>query len=364
MKKLMPNGANSSIEKWRYGPLGMGFSGGSSSHTPSVPGPLDFVEAGRNVFTNFSREFDLASSEAVFYFACHYTGDPVISIAHGGEPLTIVKQERHEGSGMLSLIALGHGLTKEAANLTITATGGTLDGGAGRINEMEFIADEMTGWTYAANGQKESPLPITLEGMKGGGLVKGVFVCSLVDTNNSVRVRGAESKFKGYTISGDPIAYNINPNSGNWVLGDGWSVVGNDLVHTGRDESISYLELPAPVTGHQGRRAFIDCTRGTRAWIGNTNATNNGVGIAAGRAGYVCGGAIGDLHTFAVCAAGDVIFRDFMWVSDYKSVTWDFFSAPAENGEVLDPYLFYKPAWAIAAAEIFGRDYPPEAANG
>lgn len=321
-----------------------------------LPGPLDFVEAGRDVFTSYSRSFDLASPNVIFHFACHYTGDPTIQIAHGGEPLTIVRQDRQTARGLLSLVAVGHGLTTEVANLTITATGGTLDGGAGRINEMGTIAAGLTGWKAGENGQAAAPGPLTMTGTQGG-VVKGVFVCGLVDGSHSIRVTGAESRFRGYTISGDPIPYNLNPSAGGWVLGDGWSVVGNDLVHTGAQQSIAYFQTPVMITGNQGRRAYIDCTNGTRAWIGNTNSTTSGVGIAAGKAGYICGGAVGDLNTFAVAAAGDVIFRDLMWVDNSLPVSWNFFSAPAVEGEVLTPTLFYKPAWAVTAAEILGVDF-------
>lgn len=334
---------------------GHGRHGGLTPVDPTQPGPMDVVIPGRNVFTNFSREFDLASPDVVFHLACHYTGDPVIEIAHGGEPLTIVKQEREEPHGVLSLVAIGRGLTVEAANLTITATGGQLDGGACRINEMVNVQPDMVGWSGYAAGQGKPPI-LTVAGTDGG-IIKATYTRRFADRSHRIAIGGLNSLFNGYTLSGDPIPDDVSAATGDWVLGEGWSVVGNTLVHTGNISSVCVLKIPTPRTGSQGRRAHLSCSSGASAWIGETNSITSGIGFRGPRDGYVCTGANGSLDTFAVQAAGDVVVSDIEWFENMDPISWVFSSGPAVNGEELTFYNYLNPYWSYCMAEIMGENY-------
>lgn len=329
--------------------------GGLTPVEPLQPGPMDVVIPGRSSFTNFSRPFTLAHPDAIFYLACHYRGDPVISIAHGGEPLEIIQQEREDPSGTMSLVAIGRGLTVEEANLTITATGGELDGGACRINEMINMQDPAVGWCYGDHGQGK-PIGFNLSGTNGG-IIKASYTRRFVDVGVSIGIGGMETLFKGSTISGDEIAYDVSANSGNWILGDGWSVVDNTLVHTGEVESICVIELPESVLGHQGRRAHITCAAGSKAWIGNTNSTTSGVGMVGPNSGYISTGAIGSLRTFAVSAKADVVIGEIQWFENTDPVSWAFCSAPAVNNMYIQPYDYLAPYWTLSMAEVMAEDY-------
>lgn len=323
---------------------------------PVQPGPMDVVLPGRSVFTNFSREFNLAYPDAVFYLACHYTGDPVISIAHGGEPLTIVKQEREEPHGILSLIAVGRGLTVEAANLTVAAVGGELDGGACRFNELASLEPELSGWTAGDTGQGKPP-DLTVTGTNGG-ILKAVYTRRFVDTSHRIAIGGMTTLFNGYTAAGDEISYDVSVNSGNWVLGAGWSIVGDELVHTGAESTACTLVVPFMVTGSQARRAYceVDGNRNNRVTLGNGN-TATGNGMVGPNSGYIVTGAMGDMNTFIITANGDVRVKEIAWYENYDPISWAFCTTPAVNNELLTFYNYLSPFWTYSVAEIMGEDY-------
>lgn len=337
-----PNGAPFIVDGWDPPPL--------------IIGPLDGVIPGNNVFTDFSREFALAAPDAVVYFACAYTGDPVIEIAHGGEPLTILKQEREPTRRLLALVAAGQGLTIEAANLTIKATGGQLDGGAFRIVEMGPIDPALVGWSDGAHGNNP-PQPLTESGTSGG-TVKIAFVNGGADRTHSSRVEGAEARFSGFTVAGDPYPYDISAANPEWVLGTGWTIEGDTFVHTGTEQSTCSLQVPAPFYTNNSRRAFIQCAdRRSRGSISEGNENTGGVGMIGPREGYVVTASSGALTQIVLTATGDTRISQLEWFVNARYVTWVFATAPAEDGAVLTPRQAYQPYWAVAAAEVLGQEY-------
>lgn len=323
---------------------------------PLVVGPLDGVLPGNDVFTDFSREFELAAPNVAFYFACSYSGDPAIEIAHGGEPLTILKQEREPTRRILALVAAGRGLTVEAANLTIKATGGQLNAGAFRIVEMGPIAPTLVGWSDGDHGNNP-PRSLTETGTVGG-TVKVAFVNTGADRTHSSRVEGAETRFSGYTVAGDPYPYDITPANPEWVLGPGWTIEGDTFVHTGVEESTCSLQVPNPFYTANGRRAFIECAdRRSHGSIAHANENDGGAGLFGPGEGYVVSGSIGLLTQIVLTGAGDVRISQLEWFVDTTPVTWVFATAPAEDDAVLRPVQVYKPYWAVAAAEVLGQEY-------
>lgn len=350
---LLTNGPNTLISGGRYRPNFAQPRG--STRPPLELGPLDFVLSGNDVFTNFSQVFDLAAPDAVLYFACNYSGDPEISISHGGQELTIVRQEREPGKGLLSLVAAGRGLTVEAAPMAISATGGQLNGGAGRIVEMSGIQPGLSGWTAGAHGDNP-PAPFLVTG-SNGGTVKVCFVNGGADRSHSSRVEGADTKFSGYTIAGEPYPYDISPANPEWVLGDGWTVDGDAFVHTGPTESICSLIVPDPFSTRNGRRAFIEgLSPKAHGWIAQTGSAGSTVGLLGEKSGYVVGGSIGSVDRLIIGGSGNVRISQVQWLVESQGVTWVFATAPAVNGQVLTPIQAYRPSWSAVAVEILGQE--------
>ena len=134
---------------------------------PLIPGPLD-LEITDMSYTTLSHDFDLASPSAVFAYVVRYEGDPVVSVTHGGEPLTIVHDSRL--GGVMVLVAYGNGLSVESAPLTITATGGTLGVGALRVSEFESLEEPPHGWIGTERRTDGYGIPLATTGTPSGHL--------------------------------------------------------------------------------------------------------------------------------------------------------------------------------------------------
>lgn len=323
-----------------------------SAPSPIVPGPLDVLVMEQQGFNNFSRNFGLASDCAVVGLACSYDGNPVISIEHGGEPLTIVAESRYEG--VLGLIAVGRGLSVEESALTVTVTGGNCNQGALRINEMQNVTASLSGWTAETTGAGSPISPVTMTGTSGGQ-VKGVFVNKGADRNHYDYVEGAETVFDGFFMTGTEVVQDFST-SGPWVLGTGWSIVGDKFVHSGSVAGDLTISHP-PASGTAGSRANVDITSGTLTLI---SGTGSGDGYGAGTKGIISTAistSTGGFTRTTIRATGDCEVSDVSVVKDGYSVAWVFFTTPAQNGKTLRPAMAYRPAWAFAAAEVLGQNY-------
>lgn len=225
---------------------------------PPVPGPLDVISYEADGFTDFSGTFDLASPDVIVGLSCTYTGTPVIALAHGGEPLTIVRQDMADG--VVTLLAVGTGLTVEEAEFTITATGGTLDRGGLRVNEMANVAPELAGWaageTGSINGGISSKL-LTVAGAVGGGTVKLAYgqlgksytAWATIWSNPAMLAR----VFWGRTIWGDPLPYSFASDDPAWTFNTNWTINPNgnlELNRTGISGGAFFMSnyaIPEPI---------------------------------------------------------------------------------------------------------------------
>jgi hypothetical protein len=326
---------------------------------PRPLGPLDYADYRLGAFNNFSRNFDLASPSAVFGMVAHYSGDPVISIAHGGEPLTIVKQERNP-DGIMSLIAVGTGLTIESAPLTINVTGGSVGGGAIRINEMVDIQPALAGWTDGGSAV-QPPIPSQTMTSTSGGTVKIAYGASINDYSRSMRVIGATTTWEGYLTTGIPSATDFSP-AGDWTLEAGWSWDGNDLVHTGPSSKarIPYI-YDAPGRG-VSVHAFAELEAGSFITMSpSASVSGNTVGgplshnVYGPMSSNTTAVPVESLCTITV--RGNARLRDIGAMYGETLVSWVFASAPAVDGETLEFYITNRPRWVTASAEVLGQDY-------
>lgn len=326
---------------------------------PRPLGPLDYANYELGAFDNFSRNFDLASSSAVFGMVAYYTGDPVIAIAHGGEPLTILHEERREGQ-LVSIIAAGSGLTMESAPLTINVTGGSVGGGAFRINEMVNISSGLSGWIAGQNGSGSDIPSQTMTGTLGG-TVKIAYGARVNDPGKRMVVDGANTTWEGYMTTGTPSETDFSPN-GDWELGAGWSWEGDDLVHTGPSSS---AKIPY-IYGAPGRgvsvHAFAQLEAGSVITM-SPSASVSGNAVSGPLNHNVYGPMSANTSTgpteslCTITVRGNARLSDIGAIYDDHLVSWVFASAPAENGNILAFSTPARPQWAISSVEILGQDY-------
>lgn len=326
---------------------------------PMPLGPLDYASYELGAFNDFSRNFDLASSSAVFGMVAHYSGNPVISIEHGGEPLTIVHQEVRAGI-ILSLIAVGQGLTVGSGLLKINVTGGSVGGGAIRINEMVDIEPALSGWVSGVNGSGANIPAQTMTGTDGG-TVKIAFGARVNDPARRMSVNGATTTWDGYLITGTPSTTDFGP-SGDWDLGPGWEWDGADLVHTGGRGSarIPYIyEAPGQTVAVH---AFAELETGGVITMSPSSVVS-GNAVAGPLRHNVYGPMSAPTSTgpteslLTITATGNARLNDIGAMSGGSLVSWVFASAPAVEGAVIQGVTPAQPQWAITAVEILGDDY-------
>lgn len=128
---------------------------GNSSGIPPIPppapspGPLDFASSEMGI-TVFETPFDVAESDIVLGLSFTYTGNPVFTITHEGEPLTATVA-LNSVKNVGSLVAIGTGLTVETGNLRIEVSGGTIGLPFGRVNEIGFTPEVVSTRTVSEN---------------------------------------------------------------------------------------------------------------------------------------------------------------------------------------------------------------------
>lgn len=317
---------------------------------PIQPGPLDYADPRMGAFTDFTREFGLASETAVMGFVCDYTGNPVITITHGGEPLTILRQERF--NGILALIAAGTGLTVEVAELNISASGGELNGGAFRINEVDEVGPISFGWT---GGQGMAAKEVTTGAIAGaqGGVVKSAYGSRSYDPYHYSRIVNADVVWQGFLDTGPVTETDYGPD-GDWVLGAGWSWDGDDLVHTGA-ESVATLTHPIGLGRSSSGRAYVEIDAG--ATCGISVYSNSFTTYAGPYEGAIYHSVTGKMSTVSLRANGNVRVTSVRVSGDTKGVSWAFGTNEAVDGVVLTgTSRANRPDCVIAAAEIVGGE--------
>lgn len=135
-------------------------------------GPLDYINTEEDGFTEFSHEFGVAASDIILGLGCYYTGDPEVSASIAGVPMTIRRIDK--AGGVLSLLAEAHNVPVGDALLEVNATGGTLDQGALRINEIFDLVDADATWSAGLTGGSTSTGQLKITGAVGGQ-VKAVY---------------------------------------------------------------------------------------------------------------------------------------------------------------------------------------------
>jgi hypothetical protein len=321
--------------------------------TPPTPmGPLDWVTMFDGDFTNFSKEYTLASDCCVVGLAARFSGDPVIEIKHGDDVLYIVREER--SGDILGLIAIGRGLAIETANVTVTCTGGTLGGGAIRINEMVSSDPALSGWEGGGTGSG-NPVSGTEVGAASGGVIKGVFVNAGYDRYHQDKVTGPTTVWDGFTSTGTAPSVDFSVN-GPWSMDGNWTIVGDRFVHTGPGPGYLRMNFPATPIGTVSARAWADMADGARVVIqssGGSADTYSGPGT------WLCATGSNSVSatSMTVTAYGDVEIWDASLVYNSQAVAFTFFSAPAQTGDVFTYSMPYNPRWLWVAVEILGEDY-------
>jgi hypothetical protein len=200
-----------------------GCGGTPPPYRPLVPGPLD-IEFLDPITSTFSREFDLASPDAVFAVIAQFTGVPSISATHGGEPLALVD---YATSGNVIVAAFaGTGLTLERANMVVTVSGGELSRGAMRVNEMSNLQPEFAGWIAKTVGTGTQTGRLTTTGTQGGQLRYLYGHNGVWSAPTFADVAGAERQFygqcvRGTTVIDGPLAdQGWRWNAGGWWIND------------------------------------------------------------------------------------------------------------------------------------------------
>lgn len=319
---------------------------------PPPMGPLDWVTMFDGDFTNFSKEYTLASDCCVVGLAARFSGNPVIEIKHGDDVLTIIREER--SASILGLIAVGRGLAIETANVTVTCTGGTLGGGAIRINEMVNIDPALSGWEDSATGNK-NPITPTTVGTTSGGVIKGVFVNAGIDRYHQDKVTGPTTVWDGFTTTGTAPAVDFSVD-GPWSMDGNWTIVGDRFVHTGPGPGYLRINFPATPTSTVSARAWADMADDARVVVQSTSGTADtyygpGVWLCATGSGSV------SATSMTITAYGDVEIWDASLVYGSIGVAFTFFSDPAQTGDVFTYSMPYNPPWLWVAVEVLGEDY-------
>lgn len=320
------------------------------SPNPPAMGPLDFASHQLGVFDSFSKEYDLASDSAIMGLVAHYTGDPSLQIAHGGEPLTILHMEK--GNGIMSVIAAGTGLTTETADLTIVSNGGSVGGGAFRINEMVNVEPALSGWTGGARNAAASLASPPMSGTSGG-VSKIAFGSTVFDARHATTLEGASIVWNGYLVTGEDSGADLSPD-GPWILGGNWNWDDQTLKHTG-DQTTSRCEVIGLPTGLTAARVYVKMADRTRFTLSIFGA---GVMYIGPYEGYIYDTVNGSASQLTLTAMGDVEVSEMSVIVNGHNVTWVFGGAPAENGAVYRGVTTARgPYNAISVAEILGEDY-------
>lgn len=324
----------------------------SSDPEPIIAGPLEVVVMEQGGFNDFSHEFDLASDSIILEMACSYDGDPVIEIAHEGEPLTILRVDK--SARLLALVACGRGLTTEPGTLTIKTTGGNCHQGAIRVNEMSNIQPALSGWEYGNTGVGV-PLPTVEMTETNGGIVKGVFVNGGADHGHYDRVDGTETLFDGYFMTGTPVEQDFSVN-GPWELGTGWSIVGDRFVHIGNVEGILKIPCP-PLNNTGGCRAYVKVDSGTIRLSASVGNAGSGITEEAIISTGSASSSNAQPTEVIVTANRNCEIWNISAVKDGISIAWVFFEATATDGSILQPVMAYRPQWAFNAVEVLGTRF-------
>lgn len=328
----------------RQGPLFGGLRGSSSPIPPTPPlGPLDVVGRVNGFFTNFSQEFTLEADCAVVGLCCSFSGDPDITVKHGADTLNILRQER--SGDLLSLLAFGSDLAIETANVTVSATGGELNGGALRIHEVYKVsATGNTGWIGGASGLGNEITPINQQSTVGG-LTKGALVAGAADRYHTMSVTGSDKVWSGFTTSGILIDTDTTT-AGPWVLGAGWSIDGDDFVHTG-PESVLQIAFPT-IPALNSARMEADVSSG-EITVGGTTSTYDRYKVGNH---YVCTAHGFPVSQLRITSNGDCRIKGISVVYDARAISWLFCSADSQNGGEISFTQPYAPAWAYSMAEV------------
>lgn len=310
---------------------------------PDPPlGPLDVVGRVDGYFTNFSQQFTLEADCAVVGLCCNFSGDPVITIKHGEDTLTILKQER--SGGLLSLLAFGTGLTIETANVSITATGGELNGGAMRISEVyDTSALGSVGWIDGAAGTGNVIDPAFMQDQIGG-VVKGALVHGAADRYHTTYVNGSDIVWSGFTTTGVLIATDTSI-TGDWILGAGWSRDGNEFVHTGPE---TYLEINFPLTTEPSSARMELTVEDGQVYFG---AGNGGDRYDPGHY-FACTAARYGYSKVRIYARGNCRLQNVSVVQQATWVSWVFCTTPALAGGEIEFVQTHRPDWAYSLSEV------------
>lgn len=145
-----------------------------------VKGPLDIIDDTTGN-ASVGGTFDLATPSMTLAVVAAYAGDfASINATHGGEPLTLVREDRV--GGIVTAVFYGNGMTMESAELVVSAPGVTLgpsvmrmrdDWGMGALasdwSDGKAVADSVgTGWVNVGNAGLPEPRQILYaHGSKG-----------------------------------------------------------------------------------------------------------------------------------------------------------------------------------------------------
>lgn len=177
---------------------------------PPIAGPTNFW-TNEDDLTEFAPDFDVAGPHVVAALMFHFEGDPVFTVTHEGEALTVVQLSLNQTAKIGSLLAIGKNLTVESGKMKFACTGGTFGGAFGRANELEY--EPVVAWSDKAVG-------IAAQHAYSGPVAGDLIGVGIADTSVSIGVLFSGLNRIAYSrpLTGDPIAVTPpSPLEGNWV---------------------------------------------------------------------------------------------------------------------------------------------------
>lgn len=195
-----------------------------------VKGPLDIIDDTTDNDT-IGGTFDLATPSMTLAVVTAYVGEfASINATHGGEPLTLVRED-HAG-GIVTAVFYGNGMTMESAELVVSAPGVKLGPSVMRMrddwemgaiasdwNDGKAVADAVgTGWVNVGNAGLPEPREILYaHGSKG-----------IAGSNNMNTTTGMVLALglRGSVITGDLAEWNEIGQ-----ITTGWRQEGDEFIH-------------------------------------------------------------------------------------------------------------------------------------
>lgn len=244
---LLPNKANSRINRGRIGPLLSGSRKGSAQSL--VPGPLDMVIDTQGNST-IGGTFDLATPRMTLAVVTRYSGTfGTITATHGGQALTLARVDA--ANGIATAVFYGNNLTIESAALVVAVSGCTLGPSVLRMRDDWSMTSIATDWADGKTSSATSsgyittstPEPRRVLFARGSESINGI------NTIGATAGASVQYGLRGLVLSGTF----TSPTAAAWD-GAAWSNVGGEYVHGPTGGSAPLRLTITPITNQIGAK--------------------------------------------------------------------------------------------------------------